>query len=193
MTWYAVEGTDGSGKSSVGTIIEEHLKDKNRRVLVITHPNTENRCGYLASKYLHGKSSKLNKLKATVFYILDVLKSLRNKRKHRKEYDDVIFVRYSMAAAYLPKSLIKIGYKVIEIVLPVPDVKIFVDIRPEVALERIRSRGEALEIFESLEELTKTRDKMMMISDSWHIVDNSGSFDETRASVERILSEQRTK
>lgn len=189
MTWYAVEGTDGSGKSSVAEVILRELEGRNRKVLMITHPNTENRWGELASKYLHGKSSKINKLKATVFYILDVLKSLRYKRKHRREYDDVIFVRYSMAAAYLPKFLIRIGYWFIEFVLPVPDVKIFVDIEPKVALGRIQSRGDSLEIFETLEELKKTRDKMLMISDTWAVVDNSGPFEETERAVKWVISE----
>ncbi len=189
MTWYAIEGMDGSGKSSVANIIVKNLEAKNRKVLVITHPNTDNRWGSLASKYLHGKNSTLNKLKATVFYIFDVLKSLRYKRKHRKEYDDFIFVRYSMAAAYLPKSLIRLGYRVIEIVLPIPDVKIFVDIDPKIALERINSRGDSLEIFETIEELNKTREKMFMISESWTIIDNGRTMEDTERSVEWVLSE----
>ena len=189
MTWYAVEGMDGSGKSTVAEIIGRELSSKNRRVLLITHPNTDNRWGRLASKYLHGKDSKATKLLATIFYILDVLKSLRYKRKHRKEYDDVIFVRYSMAAAYLPRPLIKIGYRTIEFVLPVPEVKIFVDIRPEVAYDRIRSRGEALEIFETMESLTKTRDKMNMISYNWNVIDNSSTPEETERATLWILDE----
>lgn len=189
MTWYAVEGMDGSGKSTVAEIIERELTAKGRKVLLITHPNTGNRWGRLASKYLHGKDSKATKLMATVFYILDVLKSLRYKRKHRKEYDDVIFVRYSMAAAYLPMPLINAGYKVIEFVLPVPEVKVFVDIRPEVAYQRILSRGEDLEIFETLESLTKTREKMTMISYNWNIVDNSSTPEETERATLWILDE----
>lgn len=188
MTWYAVEGTDGSGKSSVSDIVRNELESKGRRVLVITHPNTDNRCGRLASKYLHGKNSKFNKIMATVFYILDVLKSLRRKRKTRDMYDDVIFVRYSMAAAYLPKRLIRAGYKTIEFVLPVPDVKIFVDVKPEIAAKRIESRGDSLEIFENLEELKNTREKMLMISETWNVIDNSGSPEETEESVKRLLS-----
>jgi len=188
MTWYAVEGTDGSGKSTVGDIIEQYLVSEGRRVLVITHPNTDTECGKKAAEYLHGKDSRLTKTLATYHYIRDVLKSLRFKKRHADEYDDVIFVRYSMAAAYLPRPLIGIGYRFIEFVLPVPDVKIFVDIQPEVAYERIRSRGEGLEIFESLESLTRTRDKMKLISESWHIIDNSRTPEETERDVISFLS-----
>lgn len=188
MVWYAVEGMDGSGKSTVAEIIRREMEAKGRKVLFIQHPS-ESPKGRKAYRYLHGKGSKKDKILATFYYILDVLNSLKYKRKHRGEYDDVIFVRYSMAAAYLPKSLLKMGYKVIEFVLPVPDVKILVDILPEVALERIRSRGEDLEIFESLEELTKTREKMLIISDSWIIIDNNQSPEETERGVLWVLSE----
>ena len=74
-----------------------------------------------------------------------VLHSLDVKRWHSKGYDDVIFVRYSMAAAYLPESLCGKAYEIIEKILPVPDVKVFVDIDAKVAMERILARGEELE------------------------------------------------
>ena len=128
----------------------------------------------MAHKYLL-KNGKIAMLLSTTFYIFNVIHSLRFKRKHGKEYDDVIFVRYSLAAAYLPESLCKPAYKMIEFVLPIPDVKIYVDIDPEIALQRIYERGEELETFETAENLEKTRRRMGMITDSWIKIDNSGT------------------
>ena len=189
MTWYAVDGMDGSGKTTSSDIIHEKLESEGRKVLEITHPNHETRYGKKAAKYLC-MSGKPAAIVATSYYILDVLHSLRYKRKHGDEYDDVIFVRYSLAAAYLPASLCKAAYKFIEFFLPIPDVKIYVDIEPEIALQRIYARGDDLEMFETKEELEKTRSKMKMITESWITVDNSGTPEQTREQTLRILAER---
>lgn len=188
MTWYAVDGMDGSGKTTSSDFIREQLKSEGRKVLEITHPNEDTKYGRKAAKYLC-KEGKAAVMVSTMYYILDVLHSLRFKKKHGKEYDDVIFVRYSLAAAYMPESLCKTVYKVIEFVLPVPDVKIYVDIDPKIALERIYKRGEALETFETAEELEKTRRKMKLITESWITVDNSGTPEETQEQTRRIISQ----
>ena len=159
-----------------------------RKVLFLEHPNDSCRSGKLAHKYLL-KDGKFAMILSTTFYIFNVIHSLRFKRKHRKEYDDVIFVRYNMAVAYLPRRLIKSGYKVISFIFPKPDVSIFVDIDPKSAMERILSRGEELEMFESEEKLTKTRNKMLMLTDGWIIVDNNHGMEQTMESVQWILSE----
>ena len=190
MTWYVVDGMDGSGKSTVGHIIEERSISEGRRVLFLEHPNDSCRSGRLAHKYLL-KSGKFAMILSTTFYIFNVIHSLRFKRKHRKEYDDVIFVRYNMAVAYLPRCLIKAGYKVISFVFPKPDVSIFVDIDPESAMERILARGGDLEMFETEEKLRKTREKMLMLTDGWAVIDNTRGLEQTRESVDWILSEMK--
>ena len=192
MTWYVVDGMDGSGKSTVGHLIEEKRIAQDRRVLFLEHPNNSCRSGRLAHKYLL-KNGKIAMLLSTTFYIFNVIHSLRFKRKHRKEHDDVIFVRYNMAVAYLPKCLIKAGYKVISFIFPKPDVSIFVDIDPESAMERILARGGDLEMFETEEKLTKTRNKMLMLTKGWIIIDNTRGLEQTRESVEWILSETENK
>jgi len=188
MTWFVVDGMDGSGKSTVGHIIEEKRLAEGKRVLFLEHPNDSCRSGRLAHKYLL-KDGKFAMILSTTFYIFNVIHSLRFKRKHRKEYDDVIFVRYNMAVAYLPRRLIRSGYKVISFIFPKPDVSIFVDIDPKSAMERILSRGEDLEMFETEEKLTKTREKMLALSEGWIIVDNNRGMEQTKESVEWILSE----
>ncbi|MBE6524391.1 MAG: thymidylate kinase [Thermoplasmata archaeon] len=188
MTWFAVDGMDGSGKTTSSDFIREQLTAEGRKVLEITHPNLETPYGRTAAKYLC-RDGKPAVLVATLYYILDVLHSLRYKRKHEKEYDDIIFVRYSLAAAYLPSSLCRPAYKIIEFMLPVPDVKIYVDVEPEIALQRIYERGEELETFETLEKLEKTRSRMALITDSWIKIDNSGTPENTREQTRRILED----
>ena len=188
MTWYAVDGMDGSGKTTSSDLIRERLEARGRKVLEITHPNESCIFGRLASKALCMRGKFAEKL-STLLYIIDVLHSLDVKRWRGKGYDDVIFVRYSMAAAYLPESLCVKAYEIIEKILPVPDVKVFVDIEPKVAMERILARGEELELFETEEKLTKTREKMLILSNGWNIIDNTHGLEQTKESVEWILSE----
>lgn len=184
MVWYVVDGMDGSGKTTSSDLLRATLEKEGRKVLEITHPNVHCIFGRLAARCLCIPGTLAQSM-STLLYIFDVLHSLHIKKWYGRKYDDVIFVRYSMAAAYLPESACPAAYKVIEKVLPVPDVKIFVDIEPEVAMKRILERGEDLEVFETVEKLEKTRRKMRSISGSWNIIDNSGTREHT---VEQTLS-----
>ena len=188
MTWYVVDGMDGSGKTTSSDLISKQLEEEGRKVLEITHPNSEFFFGKLAARFLC-VPGKIATLFSTLFYIFDVLHSLNHKKWHGKEYDDVIFVRYSMAAAYLPAFLCPVAYRIISKVLPVPDVKILVDIEPETAMQRIIDRGERLEVFETVDKLHSTRSKMLSISDGWFVIDNSGTRENTELQTEKVLAE----
>lgn len=186
MTWYVVDGMDGSGKTTSSDLIRTELERSGRKVLEITHPNQSCVFGRLAAKTLC-MPGKIAELLSTLFYIIDVLHSLDVKKWHGKEYDDIIFVRYSMAAAYVPEFMCRFAYRVIESVLPVPEVKVFVDIKADVAMQRILARGEKLEVFETEEKLEATRAKMLSISDGWYVIDNSGTLESTREQTMKFL------
>ena len=175
MTWYVVDGMDGSGKSTAGNILKAHLEARGRKVLDVTHPTEHRFVGRVADRFLHMEGGKFWEILAAIFYIMDVVASLLYVRRHGKVYDDVIFIRYSLAVAYVPTFMVPLTYRIVESVLPVPDIKIYVDISPDVAFERIKARGESLELFETPDRLRKTRGKIMLISGDWNIVDNSGS------------------
>ncbi|MCQ2070781.1 MAG: deoxynucleoside kinase [archaeon] len=187
--WYVVDGMDGSGKSSVSSFLKEQLEAKGHRVLEITHPTRDTRLGRMEARWLTRKG-KAAVLCATFLYILDVFRSVHimKKMKKKSQYDDFIFVRYIMAVSYLPKKLCPLAYKVFDFVLPRPETKFFVDISAEVAYERILSRGEELETFETKDKLEKTRDKMLMLTpDEWNIIDNSGTFENSKDQVLKVL------
>jgi dTMP kinase len=143
----------------------------------------------MARKFLESKG-RAARLAATVFFIGDVLWSLTHLRRWKKEVDTLIFVRYLMATAYLPERLAPKGYDFFRKVLPSPRRLLLVDIRPEVALGRIDTRNEKREMFEDLASLEKTRKKVLMLAklNNWDILDNSGSEEESRPGLERILA-----
>lgn len=188
--WYVVDGMDGCGKTSAADYIKKLLESKGRSVLLINHPNKDIEIGRKEADYLL-KEGKFNKIMATLYYIRDVFHSVRILKKIKKtqEYDDVIFVRYIMAVSYVPKRLCGPAYRFFKLVLPEPDVKMFIDVTAETALERITSRGEALESFENLGDLTKARDKMLLfIPDNWNLIDNNKTFDETKTQIAEIVN-----
>ena len=97
---------------------------------------------------------------------------MRGRRRH--DYDDVVFVRYSMAVAYLPDGACRKADRAVRILLPTPDVAVLVDVEPETAIGRIFDRGDELEMFETVERLTAIRDRMIGISEGWVVLDNNG-------------------
>lgn len=185
--WIVVDGLDGSGKSTVARWMEEHYLGKGDRVHVQIHPS-DRRAGRIARWALQRKGGPMFIL-STCFFILDVLVSLLLMRRWARIYDTVIFVRYVMAAAYLPKRVALRGYEVLVKVLPIPDRLLLVDVQPEVAMHRIASREEQEEMFENLPSLRREREKVLMLSSGWSILDNNGGETISRERLLAILSE----
>lgn len=129
-----MDGMDGSGKSTAARIIVDHLESKGRKVLFMTHPNRGTRIGRLELELLK-REGKAAMALSTLFYIIDILHSIRMMRSRRgRSYDDVVFVRYIMAVAYLPDGACGKAYRLISHILPMPDTAILVDVPPETAM-----------------------------------------------------------
>ena len=173
MTWYVVDGMDGAGKSTAGEILVQELESRGRKVLFMEHPNRSFLAGRLESAFLL-KEGKLFVILSTLAYVADVLHSLMVMRGRKgREADDVVFVRYSMAVAYLSDGACSKADRLVKALLPKPDVAVLVDVDPDTAMERIMERGEGIEIFETSERLGKIRSRMLDISDGWIVLDNS--------------------
>lgn len=188
MRWIVVDGIDGSGKSTVALWIRDHYATQDQKTIIMTHPS-EAWTGRMARRFLESKG-KAARLMATVFFIVDVLGSVRTLRKLEKSSDTVIFVRYLMATAYLPESLAPRGYDFFCKVLPVPRRLLLVDTKPEIALRRIEGRNGAKEMFEDIDSLDKIRRKVLLLAglNGWQVLDNSGPEKDSRPSLEDILA-----
>lgn len=188
MTWYVVDGLDGSGKSTIGEVLRSDLESSGRKVFMVTHPDANKFVGRLEARILKTDMDKLTLIMTTIAYIFDVIESLLRKKMLRDEFDDFVFVRYSMAAAYVPEPFCYKVYRIIEHVLPTPDVRILVDIDSCTAMSRIESRGEDREAFESTDKLHTVRKRMLNLANNgWHILDNSGSLDDSIRQLKDIV------
>lgn len=165
-----VDGLDGCGKDTHATRMARLIEAEGQRVSLASHPSG-GRLGRLAKKALQG-SGHVPRALATVFYTMDVLRSVA--RYNRASDGTFIFVRYLLGTAYLPSGLAPAGYRLFRNLLPFPDLAVFIDIEPSVALRRIEARDHRHEMFETIEKLESVRSVAKgLTADGWTVVDNS--------------------
>jgi len=184
MRLIIVDGLDGAGKDTHANLIKKRYEGKGEKVTIRSHPTSDNYFGRKAKNALLGQG-KFNKFQASIFYMLDVLRSLR-KYYGKKDVGTLVMVRYLMGTAYLPEKFAKFGYRFFANFVPTSEYMFFLDVSPEIVLKRFEERKEK-EIFETFEELVKVRRKALMLVKNWNIVDTSRSIEDTFVKIEVIL------
>jgi dTMP kinase len=184
MRLIIIDGLDGVGKDTHAKLIKKKYEKKGEKVVIRSHPESDNFFGLKAKNALLGQG-KINKLQAAIFYMLDVLRSIRIYYK-RMECDTLIMVRYLMGTAYLSPKLAKIAYMVFESFVPTSKYMFFLDASPKVLLKRVSMRKEK-EMFETIQELIKVRKVALMLSQNWNIIDTSSSIENTYLHLEELL------
>ena len=163
-----IDGLDGSGKDTQVNLLAEAYKKQGRQVTVRSHPCCDNRYGRKSKQALL-KTGKLNRIKATVYFGLDAIRS-GVKYTHDDDVDVLIFSRYILAVMYLPNGINTLVYKIVAFVLPTSDCMFFLDITPEESLRRIGSRNEETEMFENIDSLRENRAKSQKFTYNWNVV-----------------------
>ncbi len=187
MRFVVVDGLDGCGKDTHALRMKELLEMEGRRVTIISHPSLR-RFGRLSKRFLEG-TGLAPQLLATLFYTADVLMSVRWLKTRGDGI--VIFVRYLLGTAYLPRRLAFPAYMFFRRLLPFPHLAVFIDIDPAVAARRIDSRGHKREMFETAHKLAEVRSvaKELVVRE-WVTVDNSEDGERPFREMERILREK---
>ncbi len=162
------DGLDGCGKDTQVRLLCEMYKKRGRDVVIRSHPCNDNKFGRKSKQALL-KKGKINKIKATFYYGLDAIRSV-HMYCYDKNTDVVIFSRYTMAVAYLPNGINSIVYKIVSFLLPKSDCMFFLDVSPEESLRRIKSRNEAEEMFENIDDLREVRSKTKVATYEWNII-----------------------
>ena len=185
MRLIIVDGLDGVGKDTHASFIKKRYENRGESVVVRSHPESDNFFGIKTKKALIGQG-KINKLKASVFYMFDVLRSIK-KYYHSKDIDTLIMVRYLVGTAYLPGKLANIGYMFFYGFVPLSKYMFFLDAPPENVLKRFENRDNH-EIFETFDELVKVRKKALLLVKNWYIIDSSASVEHTFFQIENVLN-----
>ncbi len=187
MRLIIVDGLDGVGKDTHAQLIKKRYELKGEKVIVRSHPESDNFYGRTAKKALLGQG-KINRLKASMFYAMDVLYSIRHYYR-RPTSDTLIMVRYLMGTAYLPRRLTRTGYHFFEKLVPTSPYMFFLDAKPEELVERVKQRQSETEMFETQEAFLKVRSKALDLAKGWHIINTGQSVEQTYHEIEKILDQ----
>lgn len=186
MRFYVIDGLDGSGKDTHAYKLKEYLSRDGREVVLRIRPGTDNASGRISRRSLT-KSGLFWRLVATFFYGVDVVRSVL---LYAHGDRDVIFVRYTLACAYLHRFAIKPVYAVVNFLLPKSPNMFFPDVSTGEALRRIQARGDSEEMFETLPHLEKNRKRALLILGNWKVVDGNVAPDEVFGQIVGSLSGQ---
>lgn len=177
----AIDGLDGSGKSSAAASVAEALRARGLEVEVREHPGP-GFWGRACRRMLLREGGAAVALSAA-FLFLDMACTAPAARRSRKG-GVLIAVRYDLSAYFLRPGAASTVHALFSALMPMPDLEVVVDVEPEVALARVSARGEEQEAFENRESMDRVR-KAMLAVPGITVVDGGGSPEET---VEGIMA-----
>jgi dTMP kinase len=171
IMFIVIDGLDASGKTTQAQRLTRFLQSQNKTFCLRIHPSSDNFFGAHAQQFLQSGGKNAH-FASALFYMLDVLYSVL--LYSWRDYDYIIFVRYLLGTAYLPSPMDKVAYHFFATIVPQPEKLLFIDIKPEVAYERITKRtNKRFEMFEKQESLQKIRERglELAIIGKWLIID----------------------
>ncbi|MGP8215401.1 MAG: dTMP kinase [Bacteroidia bacterium] len=163
----AFEGIDGSGKSTQVKLLSYNLKNAGHKVYVTCEP-TDSPIGKLIRDIFSHKMEADHRTIAGLF-VADRLDHLLNKtngiiKKLEEGYtvisDRYCFSSYAYQGTHMPMDWV-IEANSLSANLLRPDLNIYIDIEPEVSIERLTTERGATELYETVENLHHVRRKYM--------------------------------
>jgi len=161
----ALEGIDGSGKSTQTKLLSQKLSSLGHKVYTTFEP-TDGEIGSILRNILKGKTKADHRVIAGLF-VADRLDHLLNEvtgmvKKMEEGYtvitDRYYFSSYAYHGTHMDMDwVIKANAMSAEILRP--DVNIFIDVEPEVAMQRLNANRSSIELFETLDNLNNVRQK----------------------------------
>ena len=163
--FFSLEGIDGSGKSTQLRLLARRMEEVGRPCLTTCEP-TPGPIGTLLRQVLTGQVRCDSRVVAPLF-VADRLDHLLNEESGlcRAVEDGITvltdryyFSSYAYQSVDLPLEwVIEANRPCAELLRPTAT--LFIDVEPELALERIAQNRESTELFETMERLTRTREQ----------------------------------
>ncbi len=163
----AIEGTDGSGKSTQAKMLADRLESDGHKVHHTFEP-TDGHIGKLLRSILKGEKSVCQESIAALF-LADRLDHLLNPVNgilklladgYTVITDRYYFSSYAYHSVYTDMEwVMACNNKCAQILRP--DINLFIDVTPEVSMSRISANREIPELYETNEILTKVRNNFL--------------------------------
>lgn len=163
--FFALEGIDGSGKSTQLRLLAQRLEQAGHPCLTTCEP-TGRPMGKLLRQVLTGQVRCDSRVVAPLF-VADRLDHLLNEENGLCQAvergltvlsDRYYFSSYAYQSVDLPLEWVIEANRPCAQLLR-PTATLFIDVEPELALERIAQNREGTELFETMERLTRTREQ----------------------------------
>ncbi len=163
----ALEGIDGSGKSTQAKLLAKAMTDAGHKVYLTFEP-TDGMIGSVLRNILKGTVKADHKVIAGLF-LADRLDHLLNEetgivKKIKDGYtvitDRYYFSSYAYHGTHMDMDWVIAANKMCADILK-PDMNIFIDVAPEVSMQRINANRAHTELFENLDSLRNVRAKYM--------------------------------
>jgi dTMP kinase len=161
----ALEGLDGSGKSTQVKLLAEKLKGQGLKIYTTAEPTTS-RIGQIIKDIFKHKMEADHRTIAAL-YAADRLDHLTNKThgilKKIEEGYTVITDRYYFSSYAYHGTHMDINWVInansLSADLLRPDLNIYIDISPEESMKRLNKGRAAIELYESIENLKMVKEK----------------------------------
>ncbi len=163
----ALEGLDGSGKSTQVKLLADYLENKGHKVYTTFEP-TDSPIGTIIRKIFNHKMDGDHKTIAALF-LADRLDHILNKTngllKKMEEGFTVITDRYYFSSYAYHGTHMSMDW-VIEAnslcaELLQPDINVYIDISPETGMKRLNKGRSSIELYETNENLTRVKEKYL--------------------------------
>jgi dTMP kinase len=161
----AFEGIDGSGKSTQVKLLKEKLEAAGLKVYTTSEP-TDGPMGKMIRDAFNHRI-ELDQRTIALLFVADRLEHLLNKTngviKMLQDGYTVIMDRYYLSSYAYQSSFLDTNWVIqansLAVDLLRPDLNIYIDVIPEVSIERLNKGRTSIEIYETFENLEKVRNK----------------------------------